>query len=174
MAQRTAQQTIGPFFHEALRWKDGASAGAATPGARRIVLTGRVVDGAGEPVGDALIETWQHGPDGEPPAPAAGESKPNGFARLETAADGSYRIDTVMPGGAAPCLEVTLFARGLLKPLRTRVYFASEAQVRADPAVAALARSPRLRTLLAHDEGGGRHRWDIRLQGEGETVFFAA
>ncbi len=167
MAGRTPSQTIGPFFHEALRWEDGARVTLAQPG-ERIVLTGRIVDGAGEPVSDALMETWQRAL-----APATGNAKPHGFARLETSADGSYRIETTLPAGDAPCLEVTLFARGLLKALRTRVYFAPQERVRADPALAALADSPRLATLVARRDAGG-WRWDVRLQGEGETVFFAA
>ncbi len=173
MAQRTPQQTIGPFFHEALRWQDGASVTFAA-GAPRIRISGRIIDGAGDPVADALVETWQRAPDGNTPAGASGGSNPHGFARLETDPDGAYRIETAMPGGAVPFIDFMLHARGLLKPLRTRVYLASEAQVRADPALAAIADSPRVRTLIARDEGGGRWRWDIRLQGEGETVFFAA
>ena len=94
--------------------------------------------------------------------------------RLETAKDGTFRIETALPGGAAPCLDVTIFARGLLKPLRTRVYLAPEAAVRADPILAAIAGSPRLATLIAKPAGEAEYRWDVRLQGEGETVFFAA
>ena len=78
-----------------------------------------------------------------------------------------------MPAGAAPSLDVTIFARGLLKPLRTRVYLAPRDRVAADPAMASLAGSPRLATLVATPEGG-EYRWEVRLQGEGETVFFAA
>ena len=168
---RTPSQTIGPFFHEALRWKDGARCGFAESG-EKIVITGRMTDGAGQPVGDAMIETWQMGPAGATPQPAAGGANPHGFARLETAKDGTFRIETQMPGGAAPCLDVTIFARGLLKHLRTRVYLAPEAQVRADPALGPLAGSARIATLLARRSGSEWH-WDIRLQGEGETVFFA-
>jgi len=78
-----------------------------------------------------------------------------------------------LPGGAAPCLDVTIVARGLLKPLRTRVYLAPESAVRADPAMKPLASSPRLQTLVARPEGNEFH-WEVRLQGEGETVFFSA
>ena len=79
-----------------------------------------------------------------------------------------------MPAGAAPCLEVTILARGLMKALRTRVYIAPEAKVRAEPLLAAIATSPRLATLVAQPGAEGSYRWDVRLQGEGETVFFAA
>jgi protocatechuate 3,4-dioxygenase, alpha subunit len=170
--ERTASQTVGPFFHEALRWKEGHRVEFAEPGPA-VVLTGRIVDGAGAPVADALVETWQRSPAGSVPGAAAGEANPNGFGRVETAKDGTFRIETRMPAGAgAPFLEVAIFARGLLKALRTRVYLAPEAAVRADPALAALAASPRLATLVAQ-RAGDAYRWEVRLQGDGETVFFA-
>ena len=170
-AGRTPSQTIGPFFHEALRWKDGGKVTFAETG-RRIVLTGRVLDGAGEPVGDALFETWQLSPLGKTPAPGR-DGKPHGFGRVETAKDGTYRIETAMPGGDCPSIDVTLLMRGLLKALRTRVYLAPEERVRADPALKPLATSPRLKTLVAAPAGPDEYRWDVRLQGDGETVFFA-
>jgi len=170
---RTPSQTIGPFFHEALRWEDGGNVTFAEPG-RRIVLSGRVLDGAGAPVADAMMETWQLSPAGRTPAPATGSARPHGFGRVETGKDGRYRIETSLPGGELPCIEVSFFARGLLKALRTRVYLASEERVRADPALHALAGSPRLKTLVAAPAGANEYRWDVRLQGEGETVFFAA
>ena len=78
---------------------------------------------------DAMMETWQLSPAGRPPRPAAGDARPHGFARVQTASDGGYRIETSLPGGELPCLEVAFFARGLLKALRTRVYFAPEERV---------------------------------------------
>jgi protocatechuate 3,4-dioxygenase alpha subunit len=173
MGARMPSQTIGPFFHEALRWKDAGKAGFAEDG-ERVVITGRMTDGAGQPVGDAMIETWQLSPSGATPRPASGSANPNGFTRLETARDGTFRIETRMPGGPAPHLDVMIFARGLLKHLCTRVYLAPEAQVRADPALKPVADSPRVATLVAQREGDGQYRWDIRLQGEGETIFFSA
>jgi protocatechuate 3,4-dioxygenase, alpha subunit len=172
MAERTPSQTVGPFFHDALRWKDGGRVAFAESG-KRVVLMGRLVDGAGEPVADAMVETWQRSPDGRAPK-GARSGNPHGFGRVETGDDGTFRIETLMPGGAAPFLDVAIFARGLLKPLRTRVYLADEAQVRADPQLAPLAASPRLATLVAKRSGEGEYRWDVRLQGEGETVFFTA
>lgn len=171
MAERTPSQTVGPFFHEALRWKDGGKVALAGDGAP-VVLVGRITDGDGAPVADAMVETWQVLPAG-PAGPAAASGNPRGFARVETGSDGSFRIETRMPPGNAPCLEVTIFARGLLKALRTRVYLAPESVVRADPLLAPIASSPRLATLVARREGS-EYRWDVRLQGEGETVFFAA
>ena len=170
--ERTPSQTVGPFFHEALRWRDGHRAVFAEAG-DDIVLVGRILDGAGVAVGDALVETWQKSPTGE--APASGKSgNPYGFARVETQKDGTFRIETRRPGGDAPCLDVVIVARGLLKPLRTRVYLATEADVRADPAMKPLAASPRLATLVASPGAGNEYRWEVRLQGEGETVFFSA
>jgi len=177
--KRTASQTIGPFFHEALRWPDGHRVQFAEKG-DPIVLTGRLFDGAGEPLADSLIETWQLSPSGKPPAPANGNAQPNGLARVETAKDGTFRIETLMPGSAAgspPCIEVTVFARGLLRPLRTRVYLADEARVRSEPLLAPIAPTTRVQTLVAKPEkapgAATVYRWDIRLQGVGETVFFA-
>ena len=177
--QRTASQTIGPFFHEALRWPGGERVQFAERGTA-IVLTGRLLDGAGEPLADSLIETWQLSPSGKVPAAATGEARPHGLGRVETGKDGAYRIETSMPGSGsgAPFIDVTVFARGLLKPLRTRVYLADEARVRSEPLLKPIAGSTRLKTLIAIPDGSDPngaavYRWDIRLQGVGETVFFA-
>ena len=171
MPARSPSQTIGPFYHEALRWRDGGKVAFPAAG-ERVVLVGKLIDGAGDPVGDALVETWQKLPKGNTPSAAPGASKPYAFGRVETAKDGTFRIETSLPAGDAPSLEVTILARGLLKALRTRVYLAPRERVRADPAMAKLADSPRLDTLIARLEGG-EYRWEVRLQGAGETVFFA-
>ena len=157
MAERTPSQTVGPFFHEALRWKDGGPLRAAAKG-ERMALIGRLVDGAGKPIADAMVEAWQQ-------APA-------GLLRMETDDDGTFRIETVTPQGTHPHLGIAIFARGLLKPLLTRVYL-DEGVARADPEMQQLAASARLATLVARRDGDA-YRWDVRLQGEGETVFFAA
>jgi protocatechuate 3,4-dioxygenase alpha subunit len=172
MAARTPSQTIGPFYHLGLEWPDSHKVGFAESG-KRIVLAGMISDGGGNPVSDALVETWQLSPLGSPPACAAGSSNPNGFARVQTGPDGSYRIETVMPGGALPAIDMCIFARGLLKPLRTRVYLAPESKVRAEPILKPLADSPRVKTLIATPAGEAEYHWNARLQGEGETVFFA-
>jgi protocatechuate 3,4-dioxygenase alpha subunit len=173
MAARTPSQTVGPYFAMILPWPEGGNAAFAEAG-KRIVIEGRVLDGAGAGVGDALVETWQLSPAGSTPASSSGAARPHGFARVPTAPDGTFRVETSMPGGTVPCLEVTIFARGLMKALRTRVYIAPEAQVRAEPLLQSIAASPRVATLLAQPGAEGRYRWDVRLQGEGETVFFAA
>ena len=173
MAARTPSQTVGPFFHEALRWKDAGRVEFAEAG-RRLVIEGSLTDGAGQPVTDALIETWQLSSTGRTPAAATGGANPHGFGRVESTRDGTFRVETSMPGGAFPAIEFTIFARGLLKPLRTRAYLIPEAEARKDPALQSLASSPRIATLVAHRAAEGAFRWDIRLQGDGETIFFEA
>jgi len=171
MTQRSASQTIGPFFHLGLRWRDGGKVAFPAKG-ERVVLAGRIFDGAGKAVGDALVETWQAAPAGAKGA-ARGKSNPFGFGRVETGKDGRFRIETSMPAGDAPSIDISIFARGLLKPLRTRVYLAPREKVQSDPQMKALAGSRRLDTLIAKPTGRTEYRWDVRLQGEGETVFFA-
>jgi protocatechuate 3,4-dioxygenase alpha subunit len=180
----TPSQTVGPFFAGALPWPDGPHVVApGTEGAFR--LSGRVLDGAGEPVPDALVETWQADPDGRfahPDDPRGGAARAGfrGFGRCPTSADGWFWVLTVKPGpvpGAdgrpqAPHLDVSVFARGLLDRVVTRVYFADEpAANAADPVLQAIADPDARATLLARPDGDG-YRFDIRLQGEGETVFF--
>lgn len=169
MPQRSPSQTVGPYFAIALPWKDGGRVTGVS--GERIVLEGHVLDGAGQPVPDALVETWQ-APDPDAAPSAAG--KPHGFGRASADAGGRFRIETAVPAGPVPFLDVTVFARGLLRHVQTRVYFADEARVRAEAAMAPLATSERLMTLIARKAGAGEYRWDVRLQGEGETVFFAA
>jgi len=171
MTQRSPSQTIGPFFHLGLRWREGGKVRFSTRG-DRIVLLGRVLDGAGKAVGDALIETWQAPPKGAKGA-ARGRANPFGFGRVETGKDGRFRIETSMPAGDVPSIDVNIFARGLLKQLRTRVYLVPRESARNDPLVARLAQSPRLDTLIATRVRDGEYRWEVRLQGERETVFFA-
>ena len=168
MAGRTPSQTVGPYYAICLPWLNGER----VTGGRgaRVVLTGRVLDGNGAPVNDALVETWQPLADTPPPAK---DGKPHGFGRVGASKDGAFRLETTMPAGDTPFLGVTILARGLLRHLHTRVYLAPEDRVRADPALAPLAKSPRLGTLVARRGDGDEWRWDIRLQGEGETVFFA-
>jgi protocatechuate 3,4-dioxygenase alpha subunit len=154
----TASQTIGPFWH---LLSDPAHADLTRFGATGtpIALTGSVTDGSGAAVSDACIEIWQ-----ATPAQSAGFP---GWGRCATDANGAYRFATVAPDPAAPCLSVAVFARGLVKPLWTRVYFADIG----DPLLAGLPAARRA-TLIARAEPAG-WRWDIRLQGGDETVFLA-
>jgi len=154
MAPATSSQTIGPFWHPLAEpaLADLTRLGAAGP---RLELAGTVLDGDGAPVTDACIEIWQTTP---PISPVF-----EGWGRCATDASGTYRFVTV----AAPSLSVLVLARGLLKPLWTRVYFHDLA----DPLLSALPLARR-RTLLAQPAGPA-WRWDIRLQGPDETVFLA-
>ena len=157
MGARTPAQTVGPFFHEAMAWGEGEriASGDGPP----VAITGRVIDGAGAPVPDAMVEAWQ--------------AEPPGLGRVLTGPGGEFRFETILPRGSHPCLEVLVFARGLLKPVLTRVYLVPHASARDDPAIEAVRDSPRLATLVAAPARSGQFRWDIRLQGEGETMFFA-
>ena len=166
----TPSQTVGPFFSIGLPWPDGPEVVAAGT-AGELWLRGRVLDGEGEGVPDALVETWQADAAGRFAAPGFG-----GFGRCPTDEDGAWAIRTIKPGaaaaGEAPFVAVSVFARGLLHRVVTRAYFAdAPAANAADPVLAGLAEAEQA-TLLAIPEDGG-YRFDIRLQGEGETVFFA-
>ena len=186
----TPSQTVGPYLTITLPWPDGPYAVAeGTPGA--ITIGGRVLDGAGLPVADALVETWQAGPDGAfahpddprgPGGPGAAAGF-RGFARCPTDVAGHYRVLTLRPGllpstgggWEAPHLDVSLFARGLLNRVVTRIYFPDEPEANAgDPVLRAIAGPGRRATLIAVAQPGppGGFRFDIRLQGEQETVFF--
>ena len=179
MARPTPSQTVGPFFARELLWSDGGKVLFAGPG-DRITLTGRVFDGAGAPVVDALFETWQADAAGKLPAGGEG-ARPYGYGRVSTGADGGYAIETVMPGSFngpggetyAPQLSVTIFARGLLKGVQTRVFLAPLEAIKDDPLARALGDPDRLRTLIAaRDPANPKvYRWHVRLRGADETVF---
>jgi protocatechuate 3,4-dioxygenase alpha subunit len=169
---RTPSQTVGPFFEFGMVTKpllvDEGSAGA-------IRIEGQVLDGAGEPVPDGLVEIWQAGADGRY------EEGHLGWGRCQTDADGGYAFTTVKPGAVseadgttlAPHLTVLCFARGLLKPVLTRVYFPDEADANdADPVLRAIDGESARATLIATAAGPASYRFDIRLQGDGQTVFF--
>jgi protocatechuate 3,4-dioxygenase alpha subunit len=190
----TPAQTAGPFLSLGLAWPDGPCVvDPATPGAVRI--GGRLLDGNGDPVGDGLIETWQADPHGrfpelggftslpwaEPGGPPAGPGRFRGFGRCLTDATGGWEIVTLKPaplpapGGdtEAPHLDVSVFARGLLHRLVTRVYFSDEGAANAtDPVLRALPDDAARATVVARAGGGGDYRIDIHLQGPDETVFF--
>jgi protocatechuate 3,4-dioxygenase, alpha subunit len=180
--QLTPSQTVGPFFSIGLTWEDGAF--VVPPGTDGALwIRGRVTDGDGEPVPDAVIETWQADPDGRynhPDDPRSAGTGFRGFARAATDEGGVFAIHTVKPGAVpgpggatqAPHLAMSVLARGLLNRVVTRVYFADEAGLNAaDPVFSDLPEGRRA-TLLAEPAGDG-YRFDVRLQGEDETVFFA-
>jgi protocatechuate 3,4-dioxygenase alpha subunit len=176
---RTPAQTVGPFFGFALPFGDGPRVAPEWhPDAIRI--GGQVLDGAGEPVPDALVELWQ--PDGhgmitrETGSIRRDERGFCGFGRCGTDSEGAYWFTTVKPGavgGAAPHAALLVFARGLLKPVATRIYFPDDAEAHATDPVLSLIEAQRRPTLVAVRTGDRRYRFDVRLQGENETVFFA-
>jgi protocatechuate 3,4-dioxygenase alpha subunit len=183
----TPSQTVGPFFHDALTAEDHTRlVDENHPGA--ILLHGTVYDGAGDPVPDAMVEIWQADQEGRyahPEDPAGGSPDEfGGLGRSATDAEGRFEFVTVKPGHVAgpgdtkqaPHLLVTIFARGLLKQLVTRLYFPDEERANAaDPVFLEVGEDLRA-TLVAETESSGRLRFDIRLQegpnGEPETVFF--
>jgi protocatechuate 3,4-dioxygenase, alpha subunit len=154
----TPSQTVGPFFRIGLSTTIGSHViGEGMPGAIRI--SGQVLDGAGEPVPDALIETWQ----------------PEGAGRCATDEEGHFAIVTSKPqdgaANGAPHLDVSVFARGLLTRLVTRMFFPDESAANdADPLLRTLSPTERATLVAVREEGG--LRFDIHLQGAGETVFF--
>lgn len=178
----TPAQTVGPYLALGLPWPDGPYVvPEGTPGA--IWLRGQVTDGNGDPVPDGLVETWQADPDGRfdhPDDPRGAVAGFRGFGRCPTDDAGEYAILTRKPGpvpgpdGApqAPHIDVSVFARGLLHRVVTRIYFADEAAANAADPVLGSVPEQRRPTLLAVPDGDG-YRFDIRLQGEHETVFFA-
>lgn len=176
----TPSQTVGPFLSIGLTWTDGhLVVPEGSSGAVRI--TGVLTDGAGAVVPDGLIETWQADAEGrfdhpDDPRGASGSGF-GGFGRCSTDPEGRFTIVTVKPGavgdGQAPHIAVSVFARGLLDRVVTRIYFPDEAAANAtDPLLSSLP-AERAATLVAAPASDGGLTFDIRLQGEGETVFLA-
>ncbi len=181
----TPSQTVGPFFHFALPYSGGETLTNDATLGERITIEGRLIDGNGEPVTDALIEIWQANSQGRHHHPEDGQEKqidPNfdGFGRTPTDEQGWFRFHTVKPGqvpgpgGApqAPHINISVLGRGILKRLATRLYFDGEAANDSDP-ILALVPEERRATLIAKRQGdGAAYRLDIVLQGADETVFF--
>ncbi|NYH80983.1 protocatechuate 3,4-dioxygenase alpha subunit [Actinopolyspora biskrensis] len=180
----TPSQTVGPFFAlpGGLPWPDGPEVvGPDTEDA--FLLRGRLLDGAGEPVPDGLVEMWQadeHGRFAHPDDPRGSSTSARGFGRCATGSDGEFWFRTVRPGALptpegeweAPHIDVTVLARGLLDRVVTRIYFPDEEEANAADPVLSTVDQQRRGTLIAGVEDGA-FRFDIRLQGTGETVFFA-
>lgn len=181
----TPGQTVGPFFALGLDRPEWADLTRRNPAGERIVIAGRVLDGDGVPVPDAMIELWQ--------ANAAGRynhvedtraDKPidanfHGYGRVATDAQGRFKITTVKPGPVpgrgntlqAPHINIAFFARGLLRQLHTRIYFADEPANAADPLLSRIDDESVRSTLLARRAEGGTYRFDFVLQGDNETAF---
>ncbi|MFF4134012.1 protocatechuate 3,4-dioxygenase subunit alpha [Streptomyces mirabilis] len=176
----TPSQTIGPFYGHALPFPDGGQV-ASQGHPEAITLHGYVFDGAGEVIPDALLDFWQAAPDGSlEGAPGSLRRDPStggflgrngldftGFGRVATDADGRYALHTLPPGNAGlPYISVCVIARGLVHHLFTRAYLADGADLLLDSLPA-----DRRATLIAAEGANRTYRFDIRLQGEGETVF---
>lgn len=184
----TPSQTVGPFFSFGLTTEKSAVRQIAGPQANgeRVILKCRVLDGDGTGVPDAIVEIWQADAQGkynhpDDPQPAVADETFRGFGRVGTADDGSCDFETIKPGrvpgpgnaSQAPHLNLAVFARGMLKQLYTRIYFAADPANQQDP-VLMLVPPNRRETLMARPDSSaaGVWRFDIRLQGEQETVFF--
>lgn len=190
MLYPTTSQTVGPYLHIGLSGLNCADLTAGQPdlAVASVVIEGRVIDGQGNPVPDGMIEIWQADARGvyrHPDDPRYGEpatSTPGftGFGRVPTEADGSFRFTTIKPGSVpapdgtlqAPHLLVSLFMRGLLKHLSTRLYFPDEARANEQDWVLRQTPAARRETLVAQASDDGVLRWNVVLQGAGETVFF--
>jgi protocatechuate 3,4-dioxygenase alpha subunit len=177
--RQTPSQTVGPFFGVGLTSQPQNILANDRTGGERVRIEGTVLDGAGQPVVDALVEIWQPDAQGRYRHPDF-----FGFGRCPTDSSGGFHFETVKPGAFrdgegrqhAPHISVTVFARGMLVHAFTRIYFTGD-PLDTDPALA-LVEAARRRTLVAErtPDSGGRvvYRWDIHLQGEKETVFFDA
>jgi protocatechuate 3,4-dioxygenase alpha subunit len=180
----TPFQTLGPFFDFGLVISDGGIVAQPTAAGRHITIEGTVRDGAGDVLPDAVIEIWQANAAGKYRHPDDHQHAPidpacDGFGRVATDDHGHFALTTIVPGRVpgpdgslqAPHLAVGVLARGLLTRLVTRMYFKDESS-NAEDAVLALVPPGRRATLLAKPLGADRYRFDIVLQGPGETVFF--
>ena len=187
MLYATASQTVGPYLHIGLSGLNCADLTADAPelAGQSIVIEGRVLDGRGEPVPDGMVEIWQANPAGRYRHPDDARDVPlapgfTGFGRVPTEADGAFRFVTVKPGAVpgidgrpqAPHIMVSVFMRGLVKHVATRMYFPDEGEANSADAVLSLVPAERIGTLVARSDGPQRYRWDIVLQGAAETVFF--
>lgn len=183
---QTPSQTVGPFFHYALPYEAGPYLVSEGTAGERITIEGRVTDGDGLPVTDALIEIWQANAAGRYNHPEDEQDKPldahfGGFGRAPTDEEGMFRFYTVKPGPVpglhnemqAPHINISILARGVLKRMATRLYFADEAEMNSVDPVLSLVPEERRGTLIAERQADKPvYRLDIVLQGENETVFF--
>jgi protocatechuate 3,4-dioxygenase, alpha subunit len=202
MSDITPSQTVGPFFAYGLApngrcqwdpngsysWKETVGDNLITPdtSGQKIRIEGRITDGDGAPINDAMLEIWQADAQGRYAHPRDDRARPNakfkGFGRSATDKDGNYSFDTVKPGAVAgpggqpqaPHIVFCIFSRGMLRQIYTRLYFSDEAANAGDP-ILTLVPADRRGTLIAHKSMRGElsiYRFDIRVQGENETVFF--
>ena len=184
MAGITPSQTAGPYFGILLRGRTECRQVTEATRGTRIVIEGRVLDGAGNGINDALIETWQADANGryrhpEDCRPQLPDPTFNGFGWAHTRQDGGYRFETIKPGpvpapdggNQSPHILVSIMARGILTRFITRIYFDDELANANDP-IMGLVPAARRDSLVAHRTADGHYAFDIVMQGPHETVFF--
>lgn len=202
MSEITPSQTVGPYFAYGLTpkgrahwdpdgtysWKETVGDNLITPDAtgQKIRVEGQIVDGDGQPINDAMLEIWQADGQGRYTSPRDSRALPNtkfkGFGRSATDKNGVFGFDTIKPGSVpgpngkpqAPHIVFCIYSRGMLRQVYTRMYFADEASNGTDP-ILAIVPEDRRGTLIARKEMKGDvpvYRFNIRVQGENETVFF--
>jgi len=179
--------TVGPFFHAVLPWKDGGIMARPETKGERITIIGRVLDAEEKPIDDAMVELWQANAAGRynhPEDSQSGEIDPSfqGFGRVAADAQGWFTVKTIKPGPVrglgnawqAPHIEISVFARGVLKRLVTRLYFEGEPANEQDPVLALIDDKERRKTIMATPDPkeDGRWHFTLRLGGPQETVFF--
>jgi protocatechuate 3,4-dioxygenase, alpha subunit len=183
---QTPSQTIGPFFHFALPYEAGPNVAGEKAEGERITIEGRITDGDGLPVTDALVEIWQANAHGRYNHPDDTQDKPldeafGGFGRAPTDEEGMFRFYTVKPGAVpslhnemqAPHINISILARGVLKRMATRLYFADETELnRYDPVLNLVPKERRVTLIAQRSADAPVYRLDIALQGMNETVFF--
>ncbi|HUJ94521.1 MAG TPA: protocatechuate 3,4-dioxygenase subunit alpha [Terriglobales bacterium] len=184
--QATTSQTVGPFFKLGLHWLNQENLAGEGVAGERVTIQGRVLDGDGVPVPDAILEIWQANAQGKYAHPADTQNKPLapsflGYGRVPVTPHGVFRFATIKPGpvpgpdgtNQAPHLLVSVFMRGLLRRLITRIYFSDE-PANASDYVLNLVEAARRPTLIARWRGDqpGVLEWNVVLQGPDETVFF--
>jgi protocatechuate 3,4-dioxygenase alpha subunit len=180
----SANQTVGPYLHIGLNWLVTRNIAGAGIKGERFTVQGRLIDGAGVGVSDGLIEVWQANSAGKYAHPEDEQKKPlergfRGFGRIPTDAKGAFRFTTIKPGRVpgpggklqAPHLVISVFMRGMLKHLATRIYFPGDPANAEDPILTLVPKSRR-DTLIANKTGKSGLEWNIVLQGKDETVFF--
>jgi protocatechuate 3,4-dioxygenase, alpha subunit len=179
-------QTLGPYFELLLRSRTEMEMVSADTRGERVTIEGILYDGAGSPIPDGFVEIWQADAEGryahpDDPRRESADSSFCGYGWRHTSADGGFRFDTIKPGAVpgpdgraqAPHIMVSVMARGILTRFITRLYFEGDPANAQDP-ILRFVPDARRQTLMARPAGGGHYRFDIRLQGQDETVFFDA
>jgi len=184
--QATTSQTVGPYFKIGFEWLHGDNLAGDGVSGERVTIQGKVIDGDGVPVPDATLEIWQANAYGKYAHPEDTQDKPlqagfTGFGRVPVTVEGRFRFATIKPGTVpspersmqAPHLVVSVFMRGLLRRLTTRIYFPGEPR-NGDDFILKLVEPARRSTLIAKKIDGdpGMLEWNVVLQGSDETVFF--